>query len=321
MGYPTRLFVDKELDEAYICGICRDVLQDPVITTCEHLFCKDCIERWLAFKLLPQEKICPYDRQPITTTQLKQPPRPLLNLLQKLKLHCKFDGCKVITNLGQILTHENICEANPNFKKACIHNCGAILSKIEIPQHNCKDYQLQQLNQLLQTQIKELQVKLQQGEFGRQLLINEFKLENQKLKEEFKKEFQELKIINRNLINENSKHVNLKLTTLNEQIIQLQNEKKNNEELNKMTTSLNLNEITDKLKNEILDQLNSKLENLNQYISTKLENIRNENDLKKFQGEFTMKYNNKLVKFKDGITLQMKNFMKNREIHTSSLNE
>lgn len=37
----------SQLEDRWICPICFDKLQSPVVTHCGHVFCYDCIDRWL----------------------------------------------------------------------------------------------------------------------------------------------------------------------------------------------------------------------------------------------------------------------------------
>ncbi|KAJ7838235.1 hypothetical protein B0H14DRAFT_3701131 [Mycena olivaceomarginata] len=58
--------VDKAVDnKVFECGICWDTLYKPVITMCMHIFCYDCLHKWLAEK----KKMCPLCR-----TRVKEQP-------------------------------------------------------------------------------------------------------------------------------------------------------------------------------------------------------------------------------------------------------
>ncbi|XP_060938184.1 uncharacterized protein LOC133015068 [Limanda limanda] len=43
-------------EEDLCCSVCHDVFRDPVILSCCHSFCKDCVEKWWRGK---EEKLCP----------------------------------------------------------------------------------------------------------------------------------------------------------------------------------------------------------------------------------------------------------------------
>ena len=58
MGYDICRFKSKDIDREFICGICQDVLKNPVvINPCEHIYCSDCITKWIEEQGL---KICSY---------------------------------------------------------------------------------------------------------------------------------------------------------------------------------------------------------------------------------------------------------------------
>ena len=65
MGYDTERFVEA-VKEGLLCGICRDVLEEPLQSPCEHAFCAACIRAWLV-----AQRTCPEDRQPLTSAQLR----------------------------------------------------------------------------------------------------------------------------------------------------------------------------------------------------------------------------------------------------------
>lgn len=93
MGYDITRFIDK-IDEEFLCSICTMVLENPLQSFCEHMFCDVCIKGWL---MLKYDQICPNDRTSLTFDQLKVPGRIIRNLLNKLNIRCDF--CKWKANL------------------------------------------------------------------------------------------------------------------------------------------------------------------------------------------------------------------------------
>lgn len=57
MGYDQDRFVGP-IKDGLMCGICKDVLEEPLQAPCEHAFCATCIHGWLV-----HERTCPEDRQ------------------------------------------------------------------------------------------------------------------------------------------------------------------------------------------------------------------------------------------------------------------
>src|SRR5256885_12068627 len=48
------------VNENLVCPICHVALVDPIITSCEHIFCRDCLEE--AYTI---SQSCPVDRLPL----------------------------------------------------------------------------------------------------------------------------------------------------------------------------------------------------------------------------------------------------------------
>lgn len=69
MGFDVTRFVG-ETSEELICSICSEILEDPLTTECEHLFCRRCIADWLR-----DNRTCPIDRLYIHQRNLRQAPR------------------------------------------------------------------------------------------------------------------------------------------------------------------------------------------------------------------------------------------------------
>ena len=129
MGYPTDLFPDSEnLSDEFLCTICHDVLQDPVvIELCEHIFCKTCITKWAENSFT-----FPLDRH--ETEAMKKAPRFFLNLLNDLVVHCPFvaAGCQVPLTLGELDGHKEECEYNPENKQQCDGGCGLEIGRAHV---------------------------------------------------------------------------------------------------------------------------------------------------------------------------------------------
>ncbi|TFY52347.1 hypothetical protein EVJ58_g10068 [Rhodofomes roseus] len=53
------------------CPICFDILRDPRITSCAHMFCLECIST-----VITRDQKCPMDRRPLTIGDLLEPPPP-----------------------------------------------------------------------------------------------------------------------------------------------------------------------------------------------------------------------------------------------------
>lgn len=84
MGYDLARFVAL-IDEDFHCVICTMVLEHPVQSPCEHIFCNDCIVKWLSIK-----ETCPVDQSSLRVQDLKSVPRYFRNLLDKMEILCDF---------------------------------------------------------------------------------------------------------------------------------------------------------------------------------------------------------------------------------------
>jgi hypothetical protein len=83
-GHDEAMFVDPDaVDEDFLCGICTDVLRQPVSCKKGHTFCTDCIHEWLD----GNNKTCPMDRQKLKKGDLGQS-RIVENLINKLQVYC-----------------------------------------------------------------------------------------------------------------------------------------------------------------------------------------------------------------------------------------
>ncbi|XP_073323693.1 nuclear factor 7, ovary-like [Pagrus major] len=58
-------------EEDLTCPVCRDVFKDPVVLSCSHSFCRDCLQRWWRGKLVKQCPVC--KEKPL----MSDPPRNL----------------------------------------------------------------------------------------------------------------------------------------------------------------------------------------------------------------------------------------------------
>lgn len=66
MGFPLEMFVHPDqISRALLCSICHELPMEPKQCKSGHVFCRDCIVRWLQ-----QEEVCPMDRSQLRTEEL-----------------------------------------------------------------------------------------------------------------------------------------------------------------------------------------------------------------------------------------------------------
>ena len=103
-GINTELVMDENkslIDEA-ICQICLNLSLKPVsCKNCGKLFCSFCIDNWTK-----KSKSCPNCK----AYNFENPPRILMNFLNKIRLKCKYSDCKFNLNYGDFENHINFCE-------------------------------------------------------------------------------------------------------------------------------------------------------------------------------------------------------------------
>lgn len=157
MGYDIKRFRESDVNEEFICPICQDVLEDPVLVeNCEHLFCRQCINKWLQTS---KTKLCPIDRIEINESTLRPPQRSFRNLITSLLISCDFqiNGCEEWVKIEELSTHAMNCVFNPvvmNQEIECPSGCGATVKRCGlIDNHNCVTFlkdDIQDKNNLIQ---------------------------------------------------------------------------------------------------------------------------------------------------------------------------
>lgn len=129
MGYDVDRFLEA-VNEGLLCCICRDVLEDPVQSHCEHAFCRTCIEAWLV-----HETTCPEDRKPLSLSGLRTLFRYMKNDLNRLQIRCECfrNGCQYIGDLEFIHSHESEC---PYQRIECTNDkCTTLVMRKDLQDH------------------------------------------------------------------------------------------------------------------------------------------------------------------------------------------
>lgn len=95
MGFEIERFASSDNLEDFKCGICLEIFENPImISICEHVYCRQCIDDWLK-----TDTSCPEDRTPIQESDLKPPPRMIRNFYDRLRIKCEFVDVSKITNM------------------------------------------------------------------------------------------------------------------------------------------------------------------------------------------------------------------------------
>lgn len=89
-----------------LCSICLCVFYNPVKCPCQHVFCKNCIERWLQ-----NNGTCPKCRLPVHVSSLIKAPCLIRTIILNLKIQCKHHsrGCEETFPVEHYKAHLKTC--------------------------------------------------------------------------------------------------------------------------------------------------------------------------------------------------------------------
>jgi hypothetical protein len=117
--------IEKELE----CAICTDICVDPVMTSCGHLFCKQCLQNI-------NNNICPTCREALSPEKIRDlnsvQDRPICNMIARVIVRCKF--CKGTTARGlkgELFNKHWYSECS----YPCSHKCGETLTRSKEADH------------------------------------------------------------------------------------------------------------------------------------------------------------------------------------------
>jgi Zinc finger, C3HC4 type (RING finger) len=75
---------DDPFTQVFVCPLCCDLaVQDPSITHCQHIFCRECIA-----SALNRQAVCPIDRGSLRLNQVSPISGPLKQIWQSIKVKC-----------------------------------------------------------------------------------------------------------------------------------------------------------------------------------------------------------------------------------------
>lgn len=109
MGNDPDLYVHPDrISSQLICPICTQVLENPVQTADDHLFCEDELLEWLSRS---KEGLCPVSNKKLDPDAIRKPSRIILNMLAELERYCpnKSEGCQWSGESEHLATHIKDC--------------------------------------------------------------------------------------------------------------------------------------------------------------------------------------------------------------------
>ncbi|KAK9418578.1 hypothetical protein SUNI508_07835 [Seiridium unicorne] len=130
---------EDNVDENLICPICRVALVQPVITSCDHVFCHRCLVQ--AHALSP---VCPIDRLPLKlVADTRSAPKIIHNQLDNLTVRCPnhVRGCSLV--VARSLVENHVTRYCDKTMVPCPHpNCDNSVVRKDIGK-GCLHYEVQ----------------------------------------------------------------------------------------------------------------------------------------------------------------------------------
>ncbi|XP_017156054.1 TNF receptor-associated factor 6 [Drosophila miranda] len=98
---------EEFLDSRYECAICIDWLNEPVLTSCGHRFCKRCLTDWLQ----NHNQCCPLDNKQLSAEQDIFPDNYTRREIEQLKHKCPNSplGCALVASPIEVHRHLPSC--------------------------------------------------------------------------------------------------------------------------------------------------------------------------------------------------------------------
>lgn len=114
---PLATNLGEEFVKDIICGICRDILDSPLVTPCDHHFCSFCCKGLKMARVAScplchtrtfgvKRKLGP-NNQPIQGWLFDKPAKSFMRLLNGTPMRCNNSGCDTVVPLGDFLIHKS----------------------------------------------------------------------------------------------------------------------------------------------------------------------------------------------------------------------
>ena len=107
MGLDLELFVYPDrISSQLICPICTVILENPIQTDNEHLFCEEELLEWLT-----RSNLCPVSHTELDPSTIRKPPRIITNMLNELEVFCRnrAEGCLWQGEYCKLTSHMKTC--------------------------------------------------------------------------------------------------------------------------------------------------------------------------------------------------------------------
>lgn len=129
-GYPLEWFA-KPVADRFKCGICKQVIRDPAVTPCGHIYCAQCISSWAK-----HYGVCPERCREVETNSLSCPLNEMGKFISGLAVYCKNRpaGCRVQIKLAEKNQHEQVC----SYSRPKRVGLGKLLPKFSLSQQDLR---------------------------------------------------------------------------------------------------------------------------------------------------------------------------------------
>uniref|UniRef100_A0A1B6J2U8 RING-type E3 ubiquitin transferase n=1 Tax=Homalodisca liturata TaxID=320908 RepID=A0A1B6J2U8_9HEMI len=143
------------IEPRYECPICLTCLKDPLLTSCGHRFCQECIHQWLK----QEDGTCPIDSYQLSITKDLFPDNYTRREIAQQRRNCPVEECSQLVPLTElekhVTIHEEYRQQNENIM-CTFHNVGCHTQLQSIHQLNAHlNSQLHHHLELLSSAISE----------------------------------------------------------------------------------------------------------------------------------------------------------------------
>mmetsp|Transcript_5127 Transcript_5127/g.10506 ORF Transcript_5127/g.10506 Transcript_5127/m.10506 type:complete len:193 (-) Transcript_5127:8-586(-) len=120
----------NSIHQNLVCGIGMGVMETPVRTPCDHLFCSFCIHQWLAYN-----KTCPVCRQSLDPVSMKRD-RNIEGIINDLAVCCTEhkEGCPWTGRLEDLDT-QHLCTCQHVLVDCPVDGCPEKLARRSLRDH------------------------------------------------------------------------------------------------------------------------------------------------------------------------------------------
>mmetsp|Transcript_3798 Transcript_3798/g.9846 ORF Transcript_3798/g.9846 Transcript_3798/m.9846 type:complete len:591 (-) Transcript_3798:217-1989(-) len=111
MGYALELCQDSDENhyQEFICVICTQLVESPVLTECQHVFCSGCCDQWIGAGARNQEQ---NHKCPTCSAKLQASPQPLSSasplawrVLGRIRVRCPLARCSWRGEYSEVSSH------------------------------------------------------------------------------------------------------------------------------------------------------------------------------------------------------------------------